>query len=407
MVNMEKSKRFGWAQFTERCRRAVYVATEKARSYGDAAVEPEHLLAGLLDDNENVAHWILNRLGANLVQMRDDMARPLTNRLTFRSEEMALSSSGRRVIERAYACARRLDDNHIGTEHLLLGIIQIASGDSALGGMLSRNSINEDAVWSVIGKMRRSSGRPAGAGSRGQGGRLKFPAFPIVRRSRRSRERERPVEGRRDLTDWLRTCQGIVESWFAGAAPAGRPCTLAWGCFSGYVRRYLAHADKIVLNPYASDAWLRMAIAHEATHHALRKWPGLARSLWVQEMLCCRASVEIMRQRREDAYVDHILEMYRSKVPKLPLADAKVVPSWRALFSTGARRMPDGYHAVLTLRGLELAELVGWPAMISLAFVGSWDEWLGSLPPDIEHGAAEILELPPRGPGRPDRTIPG
>src|ERR1043166_3208064 len=120
-----------WQRFTERARRVVFFAQEEAARLGENYVGTEHLLLGLVRENDSVAALILDALGVSLSAIRAGVEKQVTRGEGKSGQEMQLTPRAKRTIDLAYEEARRLNNNYIGTEHLLLGLI--AEGDG-LGG---------------------------------------------------------------------------------------------------------------------------------------------------------------------------------------------------------------------------------------------------------------------------------
>lgn len=113
-----------WQRFTERARRAVFFAQEEAARFGQSNVGPEHLVLGLVRNSDSVAARILNRMGVSLGRIRSEIERQVTPGKEPPGQEMQLTPRAKRVIDLAYAEARLLNNNYIGTEHLLLGLLR-------------------------------------------------------------------------------------------------------------------------------------------------------------------------------------------------------------------------------------------------------------------------------------------
>src|ERR1043165_5463569 len=116
-----------WQRFTERARRMVFYAQEEAGRLGENYVGTEHLLLGLLRENDHVAARILDGMGVSLVRIRRDIEQQVT-RGDKMGQDQQLTPRGKRVIDLAYDEARHLNNNYIGTEHLLLGLIREGEG---------------------------------------------------------------------------------------------------------------------------------------------------------------------------------------------------------------------------------------------------------------------------------------
>lgn len=111
-----------WQRFTERARRVVLSAQNEASTLGSPKVGTEHLLLGLLREDEGVAAIILTRLNVSL-----DTVRALVPAEATRAEEgrdPLLTKEAKIILELAADEARRMKHNYIGTEHLLLGLLR-------------------------------------------------------------------------------------------------------------------------------------------------------------------------------------------------------------------------------------------------------------------------------------------
>lgn len=120
-----------WQRFTERARRVIFFAQEEAGRLGENFVTTEHLLLGLVRENDSVAARILDRMGVSLNRIRSEVERQVTRGDGRLGQDMQLTPRAKRVIDLAYDEARQLNNNYIGTEHLLLGLIREGEGLAA------------------------------------------------------------------------------------------------------------------------------------------------------------------------------------------------------------------------------------------------------------------------------------
>ncbi|MER3558654.1 MAG: ATP-dependent Clp protease ATP-binding subunit ClpC [Armatimonadota bacterium] len=120
-----------WQRFTERARKVIFYAQEEAQRLGESQVSTEHLLLGLVRESDSVAARILDRLGVSLQRIRNEVDRFAQRGDARPTQEMSLTSRAKRVIDLAYDEARQLNNNYIGTEHLLLGLIREGEGLAA------------------------------------------------------------------------------------------------------------------------------------------------------------------------------------------------------------------------------------------------------------------------------------
>ena len=125
-----------WQRFTERARRIVFFSQEEAGRLGENYVSTEHLLLGLVRENDNVAARVLDRMGVSLGRIRSEIERQVTRGDGRLGQDMQLTPRAKRVIDLAYDEARQLNVNYIGTEHLLLGLVR--EGEGMAGRVLNK-----------------------------------------------------------------------------------------------------------------------------------------------------------------------------------------------------------------------------------------------------------------------------
>jgi len=131
-----------WQRFTERARRVVFFAQEEAGRLGENYVSTEHLLLGLVRESDSVAARILERMGVSLGKIRSEIERQVARGDGRLGQDMQLTPRAKRVIDLAYDEARQLNNNYIGTEHLLLGLIR--EGDGLAGRVLAKLGVDID-----------------------------------------------------------------------------------------------------------------------------------------------------------------------------------------------------------------------------------------------------------------------
>ncbi|MFN8139400.1 MAG: ATP-dependent Clp protease ATP-binding subunit [Fimbriimonadales bacterium] len=129
-----------WQRFTERARKVVFYAQEEAQKFGEGYVSTEHLLLGLVREQDSVAARVLDKLGVSLQRVRGEVERQLPRGDAKPAQEMTLTPRAKRVIDLAYDEARTLNNNYIGTEHLLLGLIR--EGDGLAGRVLAKLGVD-------------------------------------------------------------------------------------------------------------------------------------------------------------------------------------------------------------------------------------------------------------------------
>lgn len=117
-----------WQRFTERARKAVFYAQEEAGRLGENLVGPEHLLLGLVREDDNTSARILDRLGVKPEAVRQKVLARLDPGESKAGEDLRLTPAAKQVVDGAYEEARHLLDHYIGSEHLLLGMLCAEAG---------------------------------------------------------------------------------------------------------------------------------------------------------------------------------------------------------------------------------------------------------------------------------------
>jgi ornithine carbamoyltransferase len=166
----EKQESRMWHRFTERARRVVFFAQEEAVRLGERYVGTEHLLLGLARESDSVAGRLLSRLGVPTDRIRPEVEQHLpAPRREITPADMQLTPRAKRAIDLAYEEARRLNNNYIGTEHLLLGLIREGDGLVArvlvkLGADLERTRLEVHAMQAEMSQPQATSpaGQPMG-----------------------------------------------------------------------------------------------------------------------------------------------------------------------------------------------------------------------------------------------------
>jgi ATP-dependent Clp protease ATP-binding subunit ClpC len=115
-------------KYTTRARRALTFALQEALRFHHAAVEPEHLLLGLLREGTGVATVVLQNLGVDLVELRRAVEASLTPGEQPVRGSVPLSSRTNEVIKLAVEEAKHLKCHYLGQEHLLLGLLRKVGG---------------------------------------------------------------------------------------------------------------------------------------------------------------------------------------------------------------------------------------------------------------------------------------
>lgn len=154
-------------KFSERARRVLTFAQEEAQRLNHNYIGTEHILLGLVREEEGVAAKVLIALDVNPSKVRSAVEFIIGRGEKAGSTETGLTTRAKRVIELAIDEARTLGHNYIGTEHLLLGLLR--EGEGVAAGVLDSFSVTAERtraeVTRVLSQGTARSAKPARAAS--------------------------------------------------------------------------------------------------------------------------------------------------------------------------------------------------------------------------------------------------
>ena len=133
-----------FARFTDRARRVLVLAQDEARERSHGFVGTEHLLLGLLAEEEGVAALVLESLGISLEETRDRVEEIAGRGQEAPPARIPFTLPARQVLERSLQEVLQLGHTYVGTEHLLLSLI--AEGDGIAAQLLAGKGADYDLV---------------------------------------------------------------------------------------------------------------------------------------------------------------------------------------------------------------------------------------------------------------------
>jgi ATP-dependent Clp protease ATP-binding subunit ClpC len=146
-------------KFSERARRALTHAQEEAQRFGHNYIDTEHILLGLIAEEESVASKVLGNLGVLPNKIRAAVEFVVGRGERSAIGEVGLTPRAKRVIELAVDEARRLNHSYIGTEHLLLGLLRDRDG-AAVGVLESFGVTFEKAQAEINSILSQGASQP-------------------------------------------------------------------------------------------------------------------------------------------------------------------------------------------------------------------------------------------------------
>ena len=115
-------------RFTERARQVVVLAQDEARTLKHNEIGTEHILLGLLREEDGLAARVLESLGVTLEEVRAQVARIVRQGDEVVAGQIAFAPRARKVLELALREALSLGHDYVATEHILLGLVRENEG---------------------------------------------------------------------------------------------------------------------------------------------------------------------------------------------------------------------------------------------------------------------------------------
>ncbi|MFI7387827.1 Clp protease N-terminal domain-containing protein [Streptomyces sp. NPDC049813] len=132
----------GFARYTPRARNVVMGAQNEARAAGNATIGTAHLVLGLLHEPESLAARAIRAQEVLLDSVRQAATATLPPAVEDGPELVPFDADAKKALELTFREALRLGHNYVGTEHLLLALLEQENG----AGVLSSAGVTKDAV---------------------------------------------------------------------------------------------------------------------------------------------------------------------------------------------------------------------------------------------------------------------
>jgi ATP-dependent Clp protease ATP-binding subunit ClpA len=157
-------------RFTDRARRVVVLSQEEARALDHNYIGTEHILLGLIGEGEGVAAHALAASGVTLEAARSRVEQEVGRGDSTPSGHIPFTPSAKRLLELSLRQALALGHSHIGTEHVLLGLLEEGSGTGCQ--VLVALGASPEELRSRVAVLLGASLAGPGARSRGVRGRI-------------------------------------------------------------------------------------------------------------------------------------------------------------------------------------------------------------------------------------------
>ncbi|MFC4145660.1 Clp protease N-terminal domain-containing protein [Micromonospora mangrovi] len=143
----------GFSRFTPRARNVVVASQNEARAAGSPEIRPEHLALGLLAEPEAIAARVIVARGVPLERFREAVTATLPAPADQVPDLIPYDARGKKVLELTFREALRLGHNYVGTEHLLLALLEEEGGDGVLAGLGLAKAGVEEAVAAALAEV--------------------------------------------------------------------------------------------------------------------------------------------------------------------------------------------------------------------------------------------------------------
>ncbi|MFD3549267.1 Clp protease N-terminal domain-containing protein [Streptomyces sp. NPDC058655] len=151
----------GFGRFTPRARNVVVAAQNEARAAGNTEIRTDHLVLGLLAEPEGLAVLALTAQGASTDALRAAASAALPPAEEQVPDLVPFDASAKKALELTFREALRLGHNYIGTEHVLLALLELENGTGPLSGLgVDKAGVEawvNDALAAVLGDAGESA----------------------------------------------------------------------------------------------------------------------------------------------------------------------------------------------------------------------------------------------------------
>jgi ATP-dependent Clp protease ATP-binding subunit ClpB len=138
-------------RYTEKAQESIVAAQRLATDAQSPILDAEHVLAALLADETGIPAATLRRLGVDTAAIQTELAGVLSRRAQMHGGQLTLDSRAKRLLERAEEEARRLGDEYVSTEHLLVAAAE-AGGDAQR--ILDAAGAGKEAILKALAQVR-------------------------------------------------------------------------------------------------------------------------------------------------------------------------------------------------------------------------------------------------------------
>ncbi|MFG2027763.1 Clp protease N-terminal domain-containing protein [Streptomyces sp. NPDC048825] len=146
----------GFSRYTPRARNVVVVSQNEAKTAGNDQIRTEHLVLGLLADPDGLGAKAITAQGVTLEAVREAATAALPPRAEDVPALIPFDSNAKKALELTFREALRLGHNYIGTEHILLALLEHEGGTGVLSGLGLDKTAAEASIAKMLEKVAKA-----------------------------------------------------------------------------------------------------------------------------------------------------------------------------------------------------------------------------------------------------------
>jgi ATP-dependent Clp protease ATP-binding subunit ClpA len=139
-----------FTRFTARARNVVVASQNESRAAGNVEIRPEHLILGLASEPEGLAMRALADRGVTAEALREAAAATLPPAVAEYPALIPFDAQAKKALELTFREALRLEHNYVGTEHILLALLELEDGTGVLSGLGVDKAVIEATVTGYL-----------------------------------------------------------------------------------------------------------------------------------------------------------------------------------------------------------------------------------------------------------------
>lgn len=143
-----------WNKYTIKSQEVIQQALQTAQTNSQQTIEPEHLMSALVQEGNNVVEYVLPKVGISLSTLKSAIDDSIKRLPRVEGGQPYLSNDLNKVLNEAESTAKKMKDQYVAVEHLLLALMRV---DTAVSRMLKERGATYDALEKAILELRNGA----------------------------------------------------------------------------------------------------------------------------------------------------------------------------------------------------------------------------------------------------------